>query len=81
MLLAFSLFRFLRELETVEDSAILKDLKEPAVMVMSVEDEQQFRDATTCWICLKALGNDPNAPSVRDHDHVTGHFRGAAHQA
>ena len=71
----------LRELETEEENAITEDLKHPAAMNLSVEEEQQFQDATACWMCSKALGVDPKEPRVRDHDHITGEFCGAAHQS
>ena len=40
-------------------------------------EESQFRNAINCWICGDELGDD----KVRDHDHLTGKFRGAAHNA
>ena len=36
----------------------------------------KFEAATHCHICEKTLDNSP----VRDHDHFTGEFRGAAHK-
>ena len=65
---------FLTEMEQ-EEERIRDDLEQPAAMSLSREEEQQFQDATTCWICDKPL-----LDRVRDHDHVSGDFRGAAHQ-
>ncbi|XP_053201453.1 uncharacterized protein LOC128386445 [Panonychus citri] len=44
---------------------------------LTYDEEKQFKEATTCHICSKPLGSDIR---VRDHDHLTGKFRGAAHQ-
>jgi hypothetical protein len=44
---------------------------------MTAADEMNFRDAMQCHICSGILGND----RVRDHDHVNGVYRGAAHNA
>eukprot|EP00051_Salpingoeca_urceolata_P021757 m.345087 g.345087 ORF g.345087 m.345087 type:complete len:722 (-) comp19858_c0_seq12:1220-3385(-) len=46
-------------------------------LVMTSENERAFQRAKNCWICEKALGSD----RVRDHDHMTGKFRGAAHNS
>lgn len=42
---------------------------------MSVDDENLFQAAEKCHICMQESGAD----RVRDHCHVTGKFRGAAH--
>ena len=44
---------------------------------MSEEEEHLFQKSNICWICKKFIGN--NKEKVRDHCHVTGKFRGAAH--
>ena len=44
---------------------------------MSAEEQEQFQSSNTCWICEKLIDNDDE--KVRDHCHVTGKFRGAAH--
>ena len=44
---------------------------------MTAEDEMNFRDAMQCHICSGILGDY----RVRDHDHVKGIYRGAAHNA
>ena len=44
-------------------------------MVMTKEDRENFNDATHCHICEKPLWLD----EVRDHEHVSGKFRGTAH--
>lgn len=67
---------FLMELEA-EEERIRHDLSQPAAMSLTAAQEQEFLSASSCWICGKTLHSD----RVRDHDHVSGNFRGAAHQA
>ena len=43
-------------------------------MIFTPENEKEFINALTCWICGEYMGND----RVRDHCHFTGKFRGAA---
>ena len=40
-----------------------------------VASQESFQQSTICWLCENPLGED----TVRDHDHLTGKFRGAAH--
>ena len=47
-------------------------------LIMSEEEEHLFQQSNSCWICKKLIDNDEE--KVRDHCHVTGKFRGAAHQ-
>ena len=42
---------------------------------MTSEDEEICNNSQICWICKQELHVD----KVRDHCHVTGKFRGAAH--
>ena len=46
-------------------------------LVMSEKEEHLFLQSNSCWICKKLIDNDEE--KVRDHCHVTGKFRGAAH--
>ena len=46
-------------------------------LVMSEEEEHLFQQNNSCWICKKLIDNDEE--KVRDHCHLTGNFRGAAH--
>ena len=41
------------------------------------EEEEQFQSSNTCQICEKVIDDDNE--KVRDHCHVTGNLRGAAH--
>ena len=66
-----------------------KDIKEiynkfkiPKKMVMTREDKIDYKKATHCHICENGIskeGDDPRFKKVRDHCHLTGKFRGAAH--
>ena len=49
--------------------------KNPRPLNMSADDWRDFNKATECHICHKSLGDD----TVRDHCHITGKFRAAAH--
>ena len=44
-------------------------------LIMTNEDEEIYNNSHICWICKQELNMD----KVRDHCHVTGKFRGAAH--
>ena len=45
--------------------------------IMSDEEEHLFQQSNSCLICKKFIDNDEE--KVKDHCHVTGKFRGAAH--
>ena len=44
---------------------------------MTNEDEQNFKKSTKCHICGKKFTNED--VNVRDHCHITGSYRGSAH--
>ena len=44
---------------------------------MSSEDEERLQSSNRCWICNKLF--DVGGNRVRDHDHITGKYRGSAH--
>jgi len=44
-------------------------------MVITLEQQKEFEEAKICWLCENVLNED----KVRDHDHVTGRYIGAAH--
>ena len=46
-------------------------------LVMTKSDEKDFQNAKKCWICQKRYKADENP--VRDHCHITGKYRGSAH--
>ena len=45
--------------------------------LIMTEEEEQFQSSKTCWVCEILIENDDE--KVRDHCHITGKFRGAAH--
>ena len=53
-------------------------IAKPKTMIFSTEDSLSFTNATPCHICTKPLTDDDR---VRDHCHITGIYRGAAHSA
>ena len=58
-----------------DDVKIISELgNEP--MKITPEEQEQFNQASNCWICGKFLNIDDR---VRDHCHYTGRYRGAAH--
>ncbi|CAG2215764.1 unnamed protein product [Mytilus edulis] len=58
-----------------EQDNIEQKFKHCEPMIMTGSDWQSFKKATMCHICKKELADS----RVRDHCHVTGKFRGAAH--
>ena len=44
-------------------------------LIVTNEDEEIYENSHLCWICKEELNTD----KVRDYCHVTGKFRGAAH--
>ena len=66
---------FLESLQE-EECKIKAVLADPQAMRMR-GDWRAFRAAETCHVCDKPLEGD----SVRDHCHITGKYRGAAHTA
>ena len=67
---------FLESLQE-EERKIKGLLSDPKAMRMTREDWHAFRTAETCYVYDKPLERD----SVRDHCHITGKYRGAAHNA
>ena len=45
-------------------------------LVMTAEENKEFERSNICWICGKLIDYDHK---VRDHCHLTGKYRGAAH--
>ena len=49
----------------------------PKPMLLTATELRAFTSTATCHLCTKTLGTD----KVRDHCHVTGKYRGAAHSS
>ena len=72
---------FIESLES-DIKEIYNRCKIPKKMLMTPEDKINYKKATICHICERGIskeGNDPRFKKVRDHCHLTGKFRGAAH--
>ena len=67
---------FLNALQ-VEEGKIKAVLANPEPTHMTPEDHKSHVNATDYHVCNKALNSD----SVRDHCHITGKYRGAAHNS
>ncbi|XP_065684304.1 uncharacterized protein LOC136096687 [Hydra vulgaris] len=52
-----------------------KYLKFPKDIIFTSKDKEEFKNAKACHICEKDLEED----KVKDHCHITGKYRGAAH--
>src|SRR5688572_24941069 len=62
-------------IENIKD--IYKRFKFPKKMIFRKKDKELYDSATVCHICEGELGDD----RVRDHCHLTGKYRGAAHNS
>ena len=47
------------------------------VIISAEEEEERFQLSNSCWNCAKLF--DVGDDKVRDHCHITGKYRGAAH--
>jgi hypothetical protein len=70
-----AILNFLKSIKTLYWD-LLKQLKTNIELVMTEQNEKDFQSSVNCHICSKVMGKD----RVRDHDHYTGIFRGAAHE-
>ena len=57
---------------------IKKIVRQNKTMILTDEDAENFNKETTCHICRKSMTNDEKC---RDHCHITGKYRGAAHKS
>ena len=65
-------------IDTLEKNikGIYKKFKFPKSMIMTMHDKLVYDNSTLCHICNEELGED----RVRDHCHLSGKFRGVAHE-
>ena len=71
---------FVNEMLTLEKIAIIYfETKIP--FEITPEEEESFQQSKVCWLCERELHGDTEGAlqKVRDHDHLTGKYRGAAH--
>ena len=55
------------------------DTETKSMQPLSKEQQELYDNAKYCHICKKVFGKAKKHKKVRDHDHYTGKFRGAAH--
>jgi len=72
MLLTFFIDRLEKDIKEIYNR-----FKFSAEMIFTEDDKKLFDEATICHICNKDLGKD----RVRDHCHISGNFRGVAHNS
>ena len=58
---------------------IYDQFKHKKNMKITRKEEQGFKRATVCHICEGPFGKTEDEAKVRDHCHLTGKYRGAAH--
>ncbi|XP_023311299.1 uncharacterized protein LOC111691962 [Anoplophora glabripennis] len=69
---------FMKKLDQTVYDVYNNHLKHIKEMSLSDQEKTDFKSATTCHICNKIF--KPEDIITRDHCHLTGRFRGAAHQ-
>ena len=71
---------FVKEMLKLEQEAN-KYIKTNLELQITPEEEESFQQSTICWLCENSLDNTEGVlcTKVRDHDHLTGKYRGAAH--
>ena len=70
---------FLDTLQAESRDIFKKYIADPKPLMLSNEDEMAFHSATKCHICERDF--EKSDTRVRDHCHIIGHFRGAAHKS
>ncbi|CAB4408607.1 unnamed protein product [Rhizophagus irregularis] len=60
-----------------EAEAICNEFRNPMEMMpLTTQEQASYDNAINCWICRNSLDGN----KVRDHCHITGMYRGAAHK-
>ena len=67
--------KFVCDLQLEAKQLFDEDIAAPKPMMVTATELRSFKNATTCHICTKPLGDD----KVRDHCHIAGSYRGNAH--
>lgn len=63
-----------------EEQWILNKIWDPRKLIMTEADRQNFAAASVCYMCDKAFSADNKGDKCRDHCHLSGIYRGAAHR-
>ena len=71
---------FVNEMLTLENIAS-NYFESNLPLEITPEEEESFQQSKVCWLCERELHGDTEGAlqKVRDHDHLTGKYRGAAH--
>ena len=67
--------KFVRDLQLEAKQLFDVYIITPKPMLLTATESQSFDSTIICHICTKPLGDD----KVRDHCHITGNYRGVAH--
>ena len=72
--------RFVNEMLTLEKIANIY-FESNIPLEITPEEEESFQQSKVCWLCERELHGDTEGAvqKVRDHDHLTGKYRGTAH--
>lgn len=70
---------FLQELKSISEHVIDMYNSVCEMIALTVEEQNTFENSQTCHICGKNF--TVSDVKIRDHNHLTGHFRGASHQS
>ena len=71
---------FCKHLEMETRDIYDKYFKNVAPMKITKADLDEWKQTNVCHICEKAISNSGDDIKVKDHCHLTGKYRGAAHQ-
>ena len=65
----------------IEDIDEIANIRSKEMDDLTLEQQHQYDNATSCWICNKEFSEDDGKKNYkeRDHGHFTGKFREAAH--
>ena len=69
--------RFCKEIRAIAYEKI--SFYKRQMIELTLEERKEYKDATYCHIYKKVFGDKKKHRKVRDHDHYTGKYRGAAH--
>ena len=72
-----ALIKFCKEIREIGTSLFNFEMK--PMKNLNRKQQSDYENAKYCHICKKIFNNHKNFIKVRDHDHYTGNYRGAAH--
>ena len=72
-----ALIKFCKEIHEIGTSLFNFEIK--PTKNLNKKQQSDYDNAKYCHICKKIFNNHKNFIKVRDHDHYTGNYRGAAH--